>query len=75
MNNDYHYSAAIVKDTYCKDCRFPIVFVCCNSTMQDFAIKQSGSMWDWWYYCSNKGCKNHIGEGIWQNTPDWIYKT
>ncbi|WP_426770820.1 hypothetical protein [Enterobacter cloacae complex sp. 363J6] len=23
--------------------------------------------WDWWIYCSNKTCKNHEGEGKFQN--------
>lgn len=73
-SHEYHESAAIEKDSYCKECHFPIVFVCCNDTMQYYAKKKTGYYWDWWLYCSNKGCKNHVGEGIFQNRPDWIYK-
>lgn len=29
-------------------------------------------MWDWWMYCSNKGCIHHEGEGVFQETPDWV---
>ena len=72
MDNTYHNSAKIYENKYCKDCHFPIVFVCCNSTMYDWSSKYNGP-WDWWLYCSNKACSNHHGEGVFQNTPKWTY--
>lgn len=59
-------SASILEGVHCNDCGWPIIDVCCNW--------EYSKGWDWWYYCSNKGCKNHLGEGIFQNTPDWIIK-
>lgn len=30
-------------------------------------------MEDWWMYCSNQGCKNHVGEPYGQhNTPEFL---
>lgn len=53
---------------YCDDCKWPAVFACCNGSFTDY--KDAGD-WDWWLYCSNKGCENHDGEGIFQKIPDW----
>ena len=53
---------------YCKDCGWPIIDVCCNDSFQNF---KDASKWDWWYYCSNKSCKNHAGQGVFQEEPDW----
>lgn len=47
----------------CKDCLWPIVVCLCNDEM---GAKKPYSEWDWWHYCSNKGCKNHKGEGVFQ---------
>jgi hypothetical protein len=53
----------------CKNCDWPVANACCNDEFINF--KDAGN-WDWWYYCSNKGCKNHEGEGVFQNMPVWI---
>lgn len=60
---------ANIKDYYCVDCGWPVVFACCNHPFTEF---KDASEWDWWVYCSDKGCKNHDGEGIFQNKPDWV---
>ena len=73
VSHSYHNSAKIEKNPYCKECHFPVVFVCCNGTMADFSLNKDGP-WDWWLYCSNKGRKNHEGEGIFQNNVKWTYK-
>lgn len=69
-------SAKIIDNKYCNCCGWPIVFVCCNGSFRDFNPTgeggESAGDWDWWYYCSNKVCENHVGEGIWQNRPDWV---
>jgi hypothetical protein len=70
----HHRSASIKKNTYCKACHFPVVFVCCNGDMQDYAMRTTGAMWDWWLYCANKGCVNHVGEGLFQGKPNWTYR-
>ena len=54
----------IYKNKRCKKCKWQVVFALCNDEM--------ACDWDYWNYCSNKGCENHVGEGIFQNTPDWI---
>jgi hypothetical protein len=57
---------SILKNCRCKDCGWPIIDACCNG--QDFPFDQ----WDWWQYCSNMSCKNHFGEGVFQNEPEFI---
>lgn len=64
-------SASILKNHHCKNCGWPIITTCVNDEMLQF-VETQGESWDWWQYCSNKGCKNHKGEGVFQNTPDWI---
>lgn len=73
MSHTYHKSAKIYENVYCSNCHFPIVFVCCNGSMGDYSLKRNGP-WDWWMYCSNKACKNHKGQGVFQNRPDWTYR-
>ena len=62
-------NAKILDDKICNNCNWPIVFACCNGEFQNF---KDAAHWDWWYYCSNKGCKDHDGEGIFQNDLDWV---
>ena len=63
-------STAIIHESYrCKDCGWPVVDACCNDSFCDF---KDAAKWDRWYYCSNKGCKNHDGEGVAQNHINWI---
>ena len=62
-------TAHIPLGMYCRDCGWPVVDACCNHEFQNF---KDAAEWDWWYYCSNKGCKNHNGEGVCQDTPEWI---
>lgn len=57
------------ENAYCEDCGYPILFACCNFPFSDFKNAKES---DYWVYCSNKCCKNHEGEGIWQDIPDWI---
>lgn len=53
----------------CAECGWPIIDACCNDSFLTFA---DAADWDWWVYCSNKGCKNHHGEGIFQTRPSWV---
>jgi len=65
-------STAWILEYYkCRDCNWPIIAACCND---DFVKFKDAGDWDWWHYCSNKGCINHEGEGVWQSTPDWNTK-
>jgi len=52
----------------CKDCGWPVITACCNEPFTKF---KDSIEWDWWRYCSNKGCKNHDGEGVFQNNVKW----
>lgn len=61
-------TAEIMKDKVC-ECGWPIIFACCN-----WDYKPSHN-YDWWVYCTNKGCSHHKGEGIFQDEPDWIHST
>lgn len=64
-------TTATIGDSFCKDCGWPVVHACCND---EFTTFKDAANWDWWTYCSNKGCKNHDGEGIFQAEPEWIAK-
>ncbi len=68
MSRKQLFNATISSLVYCKDCGWPIVDAVCNDEFMNF---KDAKEWDWWYYCSNKGCKNHEGEGIFQNIPEW----
>ena len=59
----------ILKNNRCKNCNWPVVFALCNDGM---GVHQPYAEWDWWYYCSNKCCENHAGEGVFQNYPSWV---
>jgi hypothetical protein len=63
------YSACITNHLHCKECGWPIVDACCND---EFIKFKDAKNWDWWYYCSNKGCKNHDGEGVFQTNQGWV---
>lgn len=62
-------TARMSEEYYCKDCGWPIVDAVCTDEFDNFKDAQD---WDWWFYCSNKGCKNHNGSGIFQAYPDWV---
>lgn len=66
-------SASISPIYYCKNCEWPVVFACCNNEFRNY--KDAGKF-DWWLYCSNKGCENHDGEGTYSPVIDmkWLKK-
>ena len=70
MNEDRNVS--ILKGCKCRECEWPIIDVCCNGSFTEF---KDADKWDWWYYCSNKYCKNHDGEGVFQDDPEWVTVT
>lgn len=60
-------SAKITGDLFCKDCGWPVVDACCNDEMGKLHPES-----DWWYYCSNQGCKNHPGTDLFD--ADWAQR-
>lgn len=71
MDAKRNNTAKIRDDLFCKECGWPVVDACCNNNFTNF--KDAGD-WDWWLYCSNKGCINHDGEGIFQGLPQWVFR-
>ena len=69
MEKADYCTAKILDKKYCNNCGRPVVFVCCNGSFTKF---KDANEWDWWYYCSNKGCKNHDGEGVFQDEIEWV---
>ena len=55
----------------CASCGWPVIHACCND---EFTKYKDAKEFDYWYYCSNKGCVNHSGEGVFQDNPDWVQK-
>lgn len=53
-------NAKILDDRKCISCGWPIVSVLCNDEM---GRTPPYSHDDYWYYCSNKTCNYHEGEG------------
>jgi hypothetical protein len=62
-------TASILMDVCCKECGWPVISACCNG---NFKVHADARNFDWWYYCSNKGCINHRGEGVFQDDPEWV---
>lgn len=54
-------NAKILEGKKCLDCGWPIVGTLNNDGMSEVEPYKHD---DYWYYCSNKTCKNHAGEGF-----------
>ena len=63
-------TAHVWENHFCKDCSWPVIHACCNDEFRHF---KDADTWDWWVYCSNKGCKNHDGEGQFQHEIVWMF--
>ena len=50
----------LLNDSHCKDCGWPILAAACNGSMAKLLPYSS---FDFWIYCSNKACCNHVGVG------------
>lgn len=61
-------TATIQNGVHCKLCGWPIVFACCNNEM---AILHPYD--DYWSYCTNQGCKHHVGEPVTQAQAPSFY--
>jgi hypothetical protein len=57
----------IVHGGVCADCGYPAIR---TTTNNNHPMSYQG--WDYWQYCTNKGCRNHMGEGYAQYNPDWF---
>lgn len=53
----------------CRDCGSPVSHYTCNGPL--IAKRPMAAEWDWWGACDNLRCQNRIGEGIFQNRPDF----
>ncbi len=71
VKKDVDITASIWENCHC-ECGWPIIHACCNDEFNNF---KDADKWSWWVYCANKGCKNHDGEGVHYNQPEWIINT
>jgi hypothetical protein len=73
-NPNFHIlnSASIDYRLFCADCQWPVIDCCTNWDWDKIKPLPEGAPSDWFYYCSNKACKNHQGEGVFQDRPDWV---
>ena len=55
----------------CSVCGYSVVFALCN---EPFSFHANANEFDYWYYCSNKVCIKHDGEGNYSGSeqPDWM---
>lgn len=58
---------SVYRGCSCKECGEIIIFQANNTQIARF------EGWDWFVYCANKECENHVGEGIFQDTPAWVF--
>lgn len=59
--------AEIVEGGVCADCGYPAIR---TTTNNNHPMSYQG--WDYWQYCTNKGCQHHTGEGYAQCNPEWF---
>jgi hypothetical protein len=64
-------TASLAVNTYCKNCGWPVIHVCCNDGM---SVQEPYKSADWWGYCSNKTCENHAGREWGQSDPEFIFR-
>lgn len=70
MVNQKSISSTAKMHGYCNYCGWPVVFACIND---EFLTVVDTRYFDYWYYCSNKGCYKHEGEGCGDmDIPDWV---
>jgi hypothetical protein len=58
------------QDTVCKTCGAHVSGYNCNASL--ITQRPEGQEWDWWMACDNEACVHAWGEGVWQDTPDWV---
>lgn len=49
----------------------------CGSQVADYngeliASRPEAETWDWWLSCTNPECKRHHGEGVFQDSLEWV---
>lgn len=57
----------------CTECGWPAVDLLVNDALA-LAVDKPYRGQDYWIYCSNPLCVNHVGEGYFQWDPDWWRK-
>jgi hypothetical protein len=60
---------SIMEGCKCKECGEIVIDQVNNTQLARF------EEWDWFCYCANVECDNHIGEGYFQFRPDWVENT
>jgi len=64
-------TASIIKGAFCNECGWPVISACCND---ETAVLFPND--DYMDYCTNKGCKNHVGEAWSSNgLPTFIIRS
>lgn len=58
-------SDAYISKYICVHCHAPVIIALNMDTYKD------SKEFDYWYYCANKGCRNHDGKGVNQFEPKW----
>lgn len=69
MESDLRNSS-FMDSVFCIECGWNVIWTCCNGGMSELPYGE----FDYWYYCSNKSCVNHSGEGSYscQEFPRFI---
>lgn len=64
-------TAKIMKKRHCSECGWPVVTACAND---EFGTYENAVEFDYWAYCSNKGCSWHKGEGYYSGDefPEFV---
>lgn len=69
-------STSMPKNLRCGNCGFPVISACNNNGFSTGCKDKNGKdavVYDYWIYCSNKGCENHNGSNDdMGDDNDWI---
>jgi len=56
----------------CRACGSPVSEYASNEDLKRVRPEADAEGWDWWVACDNEDCKNHYGEGQFQNDIEWM---
>lgn len=58
------------KNQFCLECGSHVSTYNCNTDL--VAQRPNAASWDWWVACDNAECEHAVGEGLFQDPPDWL---
>ena len=57
---------SVLENHWCKECREMVIEQLNNTQLARY------DGWDWILYCANVECDHHMGDGYFQEDPEWV---